>query len=289
VSEKELYSNWDTIKNILNKNNALYEQDSKLWLKTTKHNDQKDRVVVKEDKNPTYLAGDIIYHSNKYKREYDRYINIWGADHHGYIARVKSSIEYLGFDSKKLDVILIQMVALLKNGKPYKMSKRSGGFILISDIEKDIGSDGINYLFASKKCDTHLEFDLDKLTKQDSSNPLFYINYAHARIHSIFKKADKNFEDVKDANFDNISSEARELLFEALVLPSILEETFNSMATQKLTDYLYELASNFHSFYNSNKILNNPDENSYLRLFSTVAYTIKNALLLLNIEAKNKM
>jgi arginyl-tRNA synthetase len=289
ISEKELYDEWENIKNILEQNNALMLKDKKVWLNTMIHGDEKNRVVIREDGVPTYLAGDIIYHNYKYLKKYDKYINIWGADHHGYISRVKSAIEYLGFDSKSLDIILIQMVSLLKNNKPYKMSKRSGGFILMSEISKEIGTDSLNYMFASKKCDTHLEFDLEKLSQQDSSNPLFYINYAHARIYSIFTKANKNFSDVELASFEKISNSAKELLFEALILPTILKDSFDSSSIQKLTDYTYNLSSQFHKFYNSGKIVGEEHEDSYLKVFSVVACSIKNALSMLNIEAKKEM
>ena len=140
VSEKELYSKWDEVLDILKKNNAIYEKDKKLWLKSTEYKDEKDRVVVREDGRPTYLAGDIIYHNDKFQRGYDRYINIWGADHHGYIARVKAAIEFLGYDSKKLEVLLAQMVKLLKGGKEYKMSKRAGTFVTLRELLDEVGN-----------------------------------------------------------------------------------------------------------------------------------------------------
>ena len=163
VSEKSLYNKWDETKEILTKNNSLYEQDSRVWLKSSQKGDEKDRVVVRENGVPTYLAGDIIYHKDKFDRNYDHYINIWGADHHGYIARVKAAISFLGYDSSKLEVLLSQMVSLLKDGEPYKMSKRAGNVILMSDITKEIGSDALRFVFLARKSDTHLEFDLNTL------------------------------------------------------------------------------------------------------------------------------
>jgi len=151
VSERSLYKYWDEVKEILEKNNALYEKDGKIWLKSSEYKDEKDRVVVREDGRPTYLAGDIIYHWDKFKREYDKYINIWGADHHGYIARVKAAIKFLGFDPEKLEILLSQMVKLLKGGEPYKMSKRAGNFSLVRDVVEDVGADALRFVFLTKK------------------------------------------------------------------------------------------------------------------------------------------
>eukprot|EP01029_Cantina_marsupialis_P008976 TRINITY_DN210656_c0_g1_i1.p1 TRINITY_DN210656_c0_g1~~TRINITY_DN210656_c0_g1_i1.p1 ORF type:complete len:372 (+),score=74.36 TRINITY_DN210656_c0_g1_i1:1704-2819(+) len=167
VSEASLYNVWDDTKAVLLKNGSLYEKDEKIFLKSTLHGDDSDRVVVRENGIPTYLAGDIIYHKNKFDRGYDHYINIWGADHHGYIKRVDAAIEFLGYDSKKLEILLSQMVQLLKGGEPYKMSKRAGNVILMSDIADEIGADALRFVFLTKKSDTHLEFDLDMLRKKD--------------------------------------------------------------------------------------------------------------------------
>ncbi|WP_304210264.1 arginine--tRNA ligase, partial [Helicobacter canis] len=166
VSEKSLFSRWDSTLDKLKAHQGVYESESKLWLASSAKGDEKDRVIVREDGEPTYLAGDIIYHSDKFSRDFSRYINIWGADHHGYIARVKASIEYLGYDSSRLQVLLAQMVSLLKDGKPYKMSKRAGNFILMRDVLADIGADALRFVFLSKKPDTHLEFDVATLSKQ---------------------------------------------------------------------------------------------------------------------------
>ena len=214
VSEKSLYSSWENTKSVLEKNGSLYTKDEKVYLSSTKFGDDSDRVVVRENGIPTYLAGDIIYHKNKFDREFDKYINIWGADHHGYITRVKAAIEFLGNDSSKLEVILSQMVQLLKGGQPYKMSKRAGNVILMSDITAEIGSDALRFIFLTKKSDTHLEFDIDMLKNQDSSNPIFYINYAHARINQVFVKSNLSFEDIKNESFEKLNSEALNLVYE---------------------------------------------------------------------------
>lgn len=289
VSEKSLYVNWDETKSVLEKSNQLYEKENKTWLRSTEAGDDADRVVVRENGIPTYLAGDIIYHKDKYDRQYDSYINIWGADHHGYIARVKAAITFLGNDAEKLEILLSQMVALLKGGEPYKMSKRAGNVILMSDITEQIGSDALRFVFLTKKSDTHLEFDIDTLTKQDSSNPIFYINYAHARVNQLFKKAEKSVDNIVNISIDSQNEEAQYLIFEALRLQDVLEEAFNKREMQKITDYLYNLASLTHKFYNNYKIVGTQEEDQYLKILSLVAMSIRVGLRLLGIEAKKEM
>ena len=289
VSEKSLYSSWENTKSVLEKNGSLYTKDEKVYLNSTKFGDDSDRVVVRENGIPTYLAGDIIYHKNKFDRNFGKYINIWGADHHGYITRVKAAIEFLGNDSSKLEVILSQMVQLLKGGQPYKMSKRAGNVILLSDITAEIGSDALRFIFLTKKSDTHLEFDIDMLKNQDSSNPIFYINYAHARINQVFVKSNLSFEDIKDESFERLNSEALNLVYESLLLKSVLEDAFSKRDMQKITEYLYNLASSVHKFYNEHKIIGSNEERTYLKVLSMAKLSIKTGLKLLGIEAKEIM
>ena len=289
VSEKSLYNSWESTKQQLESNGSLYEKDGKIFIASTKYSDDSDRVVVRENGIPTYLAGDIIYHKNKYERGYDKYINIWGADHHGYIKRVKAAIEFLGYDSNKLEILLSQMVALLKGGEPYKMSKRAGTVILMSEILDEIGSDALRFIFLTKKSDTHLEFDIDLLKNQDSSNPVFYINYAHARINQLFKKADKTIDDIKDSNLDNIDQDSIDLVYESLLLNTILYEAFNRRDMQKITDYLYNISAMVHKFYNNTKIIGSSNQDSYLKVLGMAALSIKTGLMVLGIEAKEVM
>jgi arginyl-tRNA synthetase len=288
VYESTLYDEWDRVLSKID-SKGIYEEGSKIWLKSTELGDEKDRVVVREDGRATYLAGDIIYHNQKFEREYDHYINIWGADHHGYITRVNAAIDFLGYDHKKLEVILSQMVSLLKDGEPYKMSKRSGTVILMSDILEEIGSDALRFIFASKKCDTSLEFDVEELKKSDSSNPIFYIQYAHARIQTIISKSSLNIAEIESTPLYDLSDDADSLLFEALLLPEIIDDAFHSRSVQKLTDYLKSLASSLHKYYYDHKILDEDDEAKNLKLFMMVALSIRKGLSLLGIDAKNSM
>ena len=290
ASEKELFKLWNETLSKLQKNSdSTYEKDGKLWLNSSKFGDEKDRVIVREDGRPTYLAGDIIYHNQKFERDFDEYINIWGADHHGYIARVKAAIKFLGYDDSKLEVILSQMVSLLKGGKPYKMSKRAGNFILMSDIVEEIGSDALRFVFLTKKSDTHLEFDIDDLKKQDSSNPIYYINYAHARINQLVEKSSLSVEEIKDTKLENLSDDEKNLLFNSLLLNEVLNDAYESRQLQKISEYLKNLASLLHQFYNKNQIIGSDKERSYLKILLTVALSIRTGLKLMGIEAKYKM
>lgn len=289
ASEKSFYNELDpTIKRLQN-SGQMYEKDGSIYIASTKRNDDSDRVVIRNDGRPTYLAGDAVYHAHKFAQNYDKYINIWGADHHGYIARLKALIYFLGYDDEKLEVILMQMVNLLKNGEAFKISKRSGTSILMSDICTEIGSDALRYIFISKSANSPLEFDIDELKKQDSSNPIFYINYAHARINQVFTKANKTPNEVLGANLVNLDKNAINLLFEALLLPEILLDAFENRAFHKISDYLKSLSASFHKFYNENRVVGSELENELLKLFSVVALSIKVGLNLLGITAKDKM
>ena len=287
VSEASLYGEWDRVMAKLGE--GVYEADGKVWLRSTAHGDEKDRVVVREDGRPTYLAGDIIYHNRKFEQGYDHHINIWGADHHGYISRVKSAAQFLGHDAESLEILLSQMVSLLKDGEPYKMSKRAGNVILMSDIVSEIGPDALRFIFASKKSDTSLEFDVEELKKQDSSNPIFYVNYAHARIQTILEKSDLSREEITATPLLGLNEDGDALLFEALLLPEVIEDAFNSRQIQKLPEYLKSLAARLHKFYYDYRILGTEEEAKYLKLFMVVGLSLRVGLSMMGITAKDKM
>ena len=287
VYESSLYADWDRVMQKMG--SGIYKKDDKVWIASQDKGDEKDRVVVREDGRPTYLAGDIVYHNQKFERGYQHYINIWGADHHGYIPRVQAAIEYLGYDSKKLEVLLSQMVSLLKDGEPYKMSKRAGNVILMSDIVEEIGSDALRFIFASKKSDTALEFDLAEFKKQDSSNPIFYIQYAHARIQTLLSKSELSHTEIMNASLKNLGENADTLLFDALLLPEVVEDAFTTRQVQKLTDYLKSLAASLHKFYYDVRMIGTDDEAKLLKLMLMVALSIKTGLSLMGIQAKDAM
>ncbi|KIM12713.1 MAG: arginyl-tRNA synthetase [Sulfuricurvum sp. PC08-66] len=289
VSEASLYGDWERVLAKLQANDAIAMVEEKLWLKSTLKGDEKDRVVVRENGKPTYLAGDLIYHNQKFERNYDQYINIWGADHHGYIARVKAAVDFMGFDSSKLEVLLSQMVSLLKEGEPYKMSKRKGNVILMSDILEEIGADALRFIFASKKSDTSLEFDIETLKKEDASNPAFYINYAHARIQTLLGKSTYSIEQIMQASLEGVGEEGMHLLFDAMQLPEVVDGAFESREIQKLPEFLKRLAGAFHKFYGAHKIIGAPQEAQYLKLFLAVAVSLRVGLSLMGVTAKNRM
>lgn len=296
VSEKELFTAWDSTLHALQAHNGVYEQEGKLWLKSSEYGDEKDRVIVRENGEPTYLAGDIIYHRDKFMRPFTHYINIWGADHHGYIARVKAAISFLGYDSNKLEVLLSQMVALLQGGEAYKMSKRAGNFILMKEIVEEVGADALRLIFLSKKADTHLEFDIEELKKQDASNPVYYINYAHARIHTLFAKSCFEILDFKNTkkeqyveSLKEMDENLRDLLVLSLGLDKVLLDAFVQRAPNKVVDFLKNLAGEFHRFYNETKILNTAKEEQILKVLIVVAKSLNLGLALLGIQAKESM
>lgn len=287
VGEASLYSEWDRV--MAKMGEGVYVSEGKTFIRSSEHGDDHDRVVVREDGRPTYLAGDIIYHNQKFERGYEDYINIWGADHHGYIARVKAAITFLGYDSSKLEVLLSQMVSLLKDGEPFKMSKRAGTVILMSDVVEEIGAEALRFMFASKKCDTALEFDIEELKRQDSSNPIYYIQYAHARIQTLIAKSEKSIDEIMNTHLVGLSADADGLLFEALLLPEIIDDAFESRQAQKLPDYLKVLAGRLHKFYYDTRIIGTEDEAKLLKLLLVVALSIKTGLSLLGIQAKDRM
>lgn len=296
VSEKELYARFDDTMKTLEAHNALLHQDGAIWLQSTLKGDEKDRVLVRDNGMPTYMAGDIIYHKDKFDRDYNHYINIWGADHHGYIARIKASIDFLGFDSNNLEVLLAQMVSLLKDGQPYKMSKRAGNFILIQDVVNDIGADSLKFVFLSKSLDTHLEFDVQDLSKEDSSNPVFYINYANARIHTLLEKSNLSLEDINktdlstllDSN-DSLGQDSMQLILQSLGLFYVLNQSYEERALQKLCEYLKNLAKSFHTFYNAHRILQTEHEVGILKIFLLVSLSLTTGFNMLGIDIKTKM
>lgn len=289
VSEKSLYDQWNEALRTLQAHQGVYENEGKLWLKSMQYGDEKDRVIVRENGEPTYLAGDIIYHRDKFMRSFDGYINIWGADHHGYIARVKSAVEFLGFDSSKLEILLSQMVKLLKNGEPYKMSKRAGNFILMQDVIDECGSDVLRFVFLSKTPDIGLEFEINDLIKQDHSNPIFYINYANARIHTLIEKSGKNLEEINQVKLKDLSLPLQSLVVLASQIPSIALGAFEERAPLKLCEYLKNLSAELHAFYSAHKILKQENEGEILKVLLAVSHSLEKGLELLGIEAKRKM
>lgn len=277
----------------LKENGHVFEEDGATWFRSTTFGDDKDRVLVKSDGSYTYLTPDIAYHEDKLQRGFDKLINIWGADHHGYIPRMKAAIEALGYDRDKLEVEVIQMVNLLRNGEKVKMSKRTGNAVTLRELVEEVGLDAVRYNFAMRAGDTHLDFDLDLAIKQSNENPVYYAQYAHARICSILRQAEeKGFKPSTDG-LDTLSTEKDiEVLKKVGDFPQVVADAAKARAPHRITNYIQELAATFHSFYNAEKVLDadQPERSAArLALITAVAQTLKNALKLVGVAAPEKM
>lgn len=276
---------------ILDEKGLVYKKDNAKWLKTTVYGDDKDRVLIKTDGSYTYLVPDIAYHLDKFDRGFDYLVDVFGADHHSYVSRLKASIEALGYDKDKLEVRLLQMVRLLRDGEIVKMSKRTGGNITISELVGEIGKDAARYFFATRSLDGQMDFDINLALKKSSENPFFYVGYANARICSILKDAkEKNIDictDIKEA----IDIDSKALLLKVYEFTEVLASAALKKEPHLITNYVYELASMFHNYYGKHKILTDDIKMSEKRLglIKTVGITITNALRLIGVKAPEKM
>lgn len=277
-------------------NGNMYEKDGALWLKSTAYGDDKDRVVIRDNGVPTYLAADIAYHKNKYERQFKKLINIWGADHHGYVARVKAAMAALGLDPNQLEILLLQMVSLFRNGELVKMSKRTGQAITLNELIEEVGTDAARYFFIMRSLDTQLDFDLDLAKSHSNENPVYYIQYANARIFSIYKQIAEN-GDVFDMTWKNTKwdklKEERELALikKMAAYPEEIRKAAADRAPHRIAHFVYEMAGLFHAFYNNCHIIQSDKEleEARLALVTAVQITIANCLAVLGISAPETM
>ena len=270
----------------------IYEKGNALWFKTTKFGDEKDRVVVRENGIHTYFASDIAYHLEKLERGYDKIINIWGADHHGYIARVKASIEALGYDQNKLEILLVQFANLYRNGRKISMSTRSGSFVTLKELCDEVGNDAARFFYVLRKSEQHMDFDLDLAKSNTNENPVFYIQYAHARICSVLKQAKIKFKSPTLVDLSLLNNEAEVLLLKSLNrYKGVLKSSAVNYEPHVLAYYLRELAANFHSYYNSSEFLVGDDtlRGSRLMLIKAARQVLSNGLNLLGVGAPESM
>lgn len=278
---------------LLDKGTA-YKKDGAIWLKSTDYGDDKDRVIIRDNGVPTYLAADIAYHKDKFERGYDKMINIWGADHHGYVCRVKASMQALGYDSEKLDILLLQMVSLYRNGELVKMSKRTGQSVTLAELIEEVGCDAARYFFIMRSLDSQLDFDLDLAKSESNENPVYYIQYAHARICSIFRQAKEagiSYDlDTVDLTLLKDQSEV-DLIKRILSYPDEVKTAARDYAPHRIANLLYSLASDFHSFYNKCRIIgvDAPLAQARLALSAATDYTLRHALKILGVSAPEKM
>lgn len=295
-SETSLYQNGeiDEALQVLRDRGHIYEHEGATWFRSTELGDDKDRVLIKQDGSYTYLTPDIAYHRDKLERGFETLINIWGADHHGYIPRMKAAIEALGYNRNQLEVEIIQLVHLFKDGEKMKMSKRTGKAVTMRDLVEEVGLDATRYFFAMRSADTHLDFDLDLAVSQSNENPVYYAQYAHARICSILRQGKEQGMSLEgDLDLSQISTEKEfEVLKKLGEFPSVISEAAEKRLPHRITNYIFDLASTFHSFYNAEKVLDQekPERSkARLALIQAVSITLRNALKLIGVSAPEKM
>ncbi len=280
---------------VMKSKGLFYEKDGALWFKSSDFGDEKDRVVVRASGALTYFASDMAYHLQKFDRGYDRLIDIWGADHHGYVPRLKAALQSLGLDPKALTVILVQLVTLIREGKPVAMSTRAGEFVTLKEVLDEVGKDAARFIFLTRRSDSPLDFDLDLAKKQSNENPVYYVQYAHARVCSILAVARSQGFIIEDLNTNSVQRltlpEERKLCKYLSEYPEEVHQAAAKLEPHRIPFYLGELAAQFHHYYNHHRILQEDQELSQARLILSLAVgtVIKNALNLLGVSAPQKM
>jgi len=296
-SEKQLYHN-DGVNRLLSslrEQGFIYSDGGTLWFKTTDYGDEKDRVVIRQNGEPTYFAADIAYHRNKFSRGFDMLIDIWGADHHGYIPRLKAAVEALGYERDALKIILVQLVNLLRAGEPVAMSTRAGEFVTLREVMDEVGTDAARYNFLMRRSDSHLDFDLEVAKKQSNENPVYYVQYAHARICSIIRLATEKgmaCPSPGDCDFSLLESREEKTLIKMMAAyPDMLEGAAKSLEVHRITFFLNELAAVFHSYYNKARVVTDDAaiSSARLALVEALRIVLKNALKILGVGAPEKM
>jgi len=273
-----------------------YEKDGALWFRSTDYGDEKDRVIVRENGQKTYFASDIAYHANKLERGYTRVIDIWGADHHGYVPRVKAALQALGDDPAKLDVLLVQFAVLYRGGAKVQMSTRSGEFVTLRELRQEVGNDAARFFYVMRKCEQHMDFDLDLAKSESSDNPVYYVQYAHARVMSVFRQlAEKGYAWDRALGARHLSllneSHEQELMISLSRYPEVLESAALNHEPHLLTHYLRELANDFHTYYNAHTFLVEDEalRNARLNLIEATRQVIANGLQLLGVSRPDAM
>ena len=274
----------------------IYEKEGALWFASSRLGDDKDRVVVRANGEPTYLASDIAYHALKADRGFHLLVDVWGADHHGYVPRIKAAMRALGYDPHMFQVLLIQMVSLIKGGEKVSMSTRQGEFVPLSELVEEVGKDAVRFIFLTRKCDAHLDFDVDLAKSQTEENPVFYVQYAHARISSIFRTAGERGiplpSDFGEVDLTPLKlKEEMGLIKKALQFPDLIEGMARSLEPHRLTYYLQELAGAFHSYYNHYRVLVEDEglRRARAALAKGVQVVIREGLRLLGVDAPHTM
>jgi len=277
----------------LEEKGSAYRKDGALWLSTAAHGDEKDRVLIKSDGLKTYFSADIAYHMDKFKRGFDEVVDVWGADHHGYVPRVRAALDTVGLDSSKLHVLLVQFVNLLRNGQQVGMSTRAGEFVTLKEVVEEVGADAARFLFLTRSCDSSLDFDLDVAKKQTADNPVFYVQYAHARISSVFREAEKaGIENFAQADLGRlVEADEVDLLKLLCLYPEVVEGAALNWEPHRIVYYLRDLASAFHAYYNKHRFIGDDLclSKARLRLACGIKKVIHTALDLLGVNAPETM
>jgi arginyl-tRNA synthetase len=277
---------------LLEQQNYLYQQDGAKWFRSTHFGDEKDRVVQRENGQFTYFASDIAYHLNKFERGFERVIDVWGADHHGYIPRVKSALQALALDPAKLEIALVQFAILYRNGQKASMSTRSGEFVTLRELRQEVGNDAARFFYVLRKSDQHLDFDLDLAKSQSNDNPVYYIQYAHARVCSVLEQWGEEREMLVTADMTPLTSPAELSLLQKLIdYPEMVEAAAKELSPHLIAFFLKELAGEFHSYYNATRFLvpEAPLRLARLGLIAAVRQVLVNGLELLGVSAPEKM
>ncbi len=270
----------------------LYQQEGAWWFRSSEFGDEKDRVVQRENGLYTYFASDIAYHLHKYRRGFDQVINIWGADHHGYIPRVKGALQALGQDDSRLNVALVQFAVLYRNGEKVQMSTRSGKFVTLRELRQEVGNDATRFFYVMRKSDQHLDFDLDLAKSQSNDNPVYYIQYAHARICSVLAQWGGEVAQLTQADLSLLNSDNEMAVLQQLMdFPQVIENAARDFAPHLVAFYLKDLAALFHSYYNSTRFLVDDlqQQQARLALIAAIAQLMRNGLALLGVGAPEKM
>ncbi len=277
---------------LLTEKGMTYEKDGAIWLKTTDFGEEKDEVLIRSNGIPTYFAADIAYHKNKFDRGFKRVINIWGADHHGHVARMKGAMNAVGYNGDDLTILLMQLVRLYQNGEVVRMSKRTGQYVTLQELIEDVGKDAARYFFIMRNPDSHLDFDLDLAKQQSSDNPVYYVQYAHARINSILTATGKPAPKAADCDLTLLKEEAElELIRKIANLPTEIAYAAEQLEPYRMARYATDLATLFHSFYNSCRVLTDDKALSDARLVlvNATRITLRNVLTMLGVSAPERM
>ena len=290
VEDKSL----DRVLEFLKKNNHTYSKDKALWFKSTDYNDEKDRVLVKENQDHTYLATDIAYHEKKIERKYDLSINIWGADHHGYVSRIQGAFQIFSKKRSNLKILLVQFANLYRGKEKVTMSTRSGEFVTLNQLLKEVGKDAMRFFYLTRKSDQHMDFDIELAKSNNNNNPVYYVQYAHARICSIFRqlKKEKNSFSYDKENLINLREEEELNIINKLSsYPDVILSATKKYEPHLITNYVRELAQEVHAYYNKHQILveNNDLRNARLSLMEATKYVFQNSAKIIGIEMPEKM